>query len=168
MSDCSLAVLRQVSHEVDMIESLNAQNLEELLPVIQQYQSFYGVEDLSDDVNRKFFSQFNEQSEEGCVFVYRAGGAVAGFATIYFTYASTLAAKVAILNDLFTIPDFRGNGIARKLIEHCRLYASEKGAVRLQWLTAPDNRQAQAVYDSLQATSSTWRCYIYPTPLKPR
>jgi GNAT superfamily N-acetyltransferase len=151
-----------------MIESLNAQNLEELLPVIQQYQSFYGVENLSDDTNRKFFSQFDEHSQEGCVFVYRAGGVVAGFATIYFSYASTLAAKVAILNDLFTLPDYRGNGIARKLIEHSRLHASEKGAVRLQWLTAPDNRQAQAVYDALQASSSTWRCYIYPTQLDRR
>lgn len=148
--------------EANVIESLTLQNLEELLPVIREYQAFYGVEDISDDTNRAFFSQFDENSEEGRVFVYRAGGEVAGFATIYFTYASTLAAKVAILNDLFTLPDYRGNGIARKLIEHCRVCASQKGAVRLQWLTAPDNRQAQVVYDSLQATSSTWRCYIYP------
>lgn len=168
MADRFQYLAMPVSGELGVIETLNRQNLEELLPVIREYQSFYGVENLSDETNRSFFSQFTEDNPEGCVFIYRAGGEVAGFATIYFTYASTLASRIAIMNDLFTLPNFRGNGIARKLIEHCRLFAGQRNAVRLQWLTAPENRPAQAVYDTLQATSSTWRCYIYPTAYKPR
>jgi len=149
--------------EPGVIETVNETNLVELLPVIREYQAFYGVEDKPDSVNQSFFSQFGENSEKGCMFLYRQDQKIAGFATIYYSYASTLTAKVAIMNDLFTIPQFRGIGVAKKLIEHCRVVAKQNDCVRLQWLTAPSNRPAQVVYDSLETTSTTWRCYIYPT-----
>jgi len=82
---------------------------------------------------------------------------------VYFTFTSTIAEKVAVLNDLYTSPDARGKGIGRQLIEHCRGYALKHGAVRLQWVTAPENTQAQALYDSLETGKSTWCFYTYNT-----
>lgn len=144
-----------------MIESASKENLAELLPLVRAYQEFYKVSVISDDRNSEFFAQFGESSPFGCQFIYREAGTVVGFATVYFSFTSTIAAKVAILNDLYTLPKYRGKGIGRKLIEHCRRYAAANGAARLQWVTAPDNEQAQRLYRSLNVPSSTWHFYTY-------
>lgn len=144
-----------------MIEVVSKENLAEVLPLIRAYQEFYKVTAISDDRNAEFFSQFGETSPAGCQFIYREEGVVVGFATIYFSYTSTITSKVAVLNDLFTVPECRGKGIGRELIEHCRHYAAQNGAARLQWLTAPENAQAQKLYDSMAAAKSTWHFYTY-------
>lgn len=144
-----------------MIEVVSEQNFEEVLPLIRQYQEFYKVADICDDRNREFFSQFGETNPEGCQFLFRDGDQVLGFATVYFTYSSTIAAKTATMNDLFTISEARGKGVGRQLIEHCREFAKTKGAVRLQWMTAEDNQTAMRLYDSLDTKNSNWKFYTY-------
>lgn len=144
-----------------MIEPVNANNLDQLLPLIAEYQTFYGAQDINQAKNREFFSQFGEGKPSGCQFLYRIGGEVAAFATVYFTYSSTITSKVAVMNDLYTLPGFRGQGIAKQLIEHCYQYGIEQGAVRLQWLTAQTNTQAQALYDVIGAAKSNWVFYSY-------
>ncbi|MFD0949942.1 GNAT family N-acetyltransferase [Paraperlucidibaca wandonensis] len=146
-----------------MIEAVSKINLAEVLPLIRAYQEFYKVSDISDDRNSDFFVQFGESSLAGCQFIYRDEGAVVGFATVYFSFTSTIASKIAVLNDLYTVPNYRGKGIGRQLIEHCRGYAGKSGAARLQWVTAPDNKQAQKLYDSMSTGKSTWHFYTYNT-----
>ena len=146
-----------------VIESVSEGNLEEVLPLIEQYQEFYQVKDISTSRNREFFSQFGEDSPFGCQFTFSESGKVIGFATIYFTFTSTIAAKVAVLNDLYTCPNHRGKGVARQLIEHSRQFAARNGAVRLQWVTAPSNETAQKLYDSMNTGKSTWHFYTYNT-----
>lgn len=146
-----------------MIEVVEKNNLAELLPLIRAYQEFYNVAEISDEKNTEFFAQFGESSTTGCQFIYRENGDVVGFATVYFSFTSTITAKVAVLNDLYTLPNYRGKGIGRQLIEHCRGYAANNGAVRLQWVTAPDNEQAQKLYDSMNTSKSTWHFYTYNT-----
>lgn len=146
-----------------MIESVSECNLDDVLPLIRQYQEFYNIEEISDLKNKTFFSQFSEKSPLGCQFLYRESNAVIGFATVYFSFASSITAKVAILNDLYTVPDKRGEGIGRQLIERCREYALLNGAARLQWVTDPDNESAKKLYDSLNTRKSTWEFYAYST-----
>jgi len=145
-----------------VIESVSENNLEEVLPLIRLYQEFYEIADINDERNRRFFSRFNENENEGCLFLYRNNkGEAVAFATVYFTYVSSIPAKVGVMNDLYTIQSHRGNGIGRKLINHCLKFAKKKGAVRLQWLTAEDNVQAQNLYDSLDTKKSLWKIYTY-------
>lgn len=144
-----------------MIEAVDDKNLHEILPLIRQYQAFYQVPVIDDDKNARFFSQFSEQSERGCQFLYRENGVPVAFATVYFTFSSTLAEKVGLMNDLFTTPECRGKGIGKMLIDHCLQYSLQKGAIRLQWLTATSNAKAQRLYDSLSASKSEWFFYAY-------
>ena len=146
-----------------MIEVVSKSNLFEVLPLIRAYQEFYKVAEISDEKNSIFFSQFGDSSPLGCQFIYRKSGKVISFATVYFSYTSTIVAKVAVLNDLYTIPNSRGKGVGRQLIEHCRNYAAINGAARLQWVTAPENEQAQKLYDSMNTGKSTWQFYTYNT-----
>ena len=142
-----------------MIEVVSKNNLDELLPLFMAYQEFYKAADICDVKNKKFLSQFGIDSLSGCKFLYRDGGKVIGFPQSIF-FSSTIASKVAILNDLYTLPEMRGKGIGKKLIEHCKIFA-ENNAARLQWVTAEDNLQAQQLYDSLDVTRSSWLHYTY-------
>lgn len=146
-----------------MIEFVSKNNLDEVLPLIRQYMEFYKIADISDSKNQVFFSRFGEHSSEGCQFLYRQDGTAVAFATLYFTYTSSITAKVAVLNDLYTLPECRRTGIARKLINHCQDYAKTMQAARLQWVTAVDNLPAQKLYDSMQTNKSQWCFYTYPT-----
>lgn len=142
-----------------MIEAISNNNINEILPLIRAYQTFYKVQDISDAKNAQFFSQFGESSALGCQFIYREGQQAVAFTTVYFSYTSTIAAKVAVLNDVYTLPEHRGKGFAKKLIEHCKGYAKQHGAARLQWVTAPDNEVAQRLYDAMDVNKSTWHFY---------
>jgi len=146
-----------------MIEFVSNKNIDEALPLIRKYQEFYKVADISDSKNKEFFSQFGKTSSSGCQFIFRNNSKAVGFATVYFTYTSTLVAKVAVLNDLYTLPEMRGNGVGKQLVEYCKDFAKARGAARLQWVTAPDNEQAQKLYDSLNTGKSTWYFYTYNT-----
>jgi GNAT superfamily N-acetyltransferase len=113
-------------------------------------------------VNREFFSQFGEDGDNGCQFIYRnSEGVVKAFATVYFTFTTSIPAKVAVMNDLYTEPDQRGKGIGKQLINHCLEFSLKKGAARLQWITAEDNKVGQGLYDSLDTNKSSWKIYTY-------
>ncbi len=145
-----------------MIEAVCDKNLEEVLPLVRQYQEFYNISNISDDRNREFFSQFSESGNNGCLFLYRNDEGVAvAFATVYFSFVSSIPARVGVMNDLYTVSDHRGKGIGKQLTNHCLQFALSKGAARLQWLTAEDNKQAQKLYDSLDTKKSTWHVYTY-------
>ena len=152
-----------------MIEFVSKDNLEEILPLIRQYQEFYKIANISDARNREFFSQFGKSNLSGCQFLFREEGRegareegkVLGFATVYFTHNSTLPAKVGVLNDLFCVPDSRGKGVGRQLVEHCHSYAVDNGAARLQWVTTPDNEPANRLYQSMKTQKSSWYFYTY-------
>jgi len=144
-----------------MIEAISAKNLDEVLPLIRAYQSFYKVKEVDEQNNKLFFSQFGENSDKGCLFAYRKEGQLIAFAIVYFSYSSTITAKVAVMNDLFTIEASRGQGVAAALIKHCANYGQSKGAIRLQWVTAPDNKVAQSVYKALGAAQSSWEFFSY-------
>jgi len=144
-----------------MIEAITKNNIEEVLPLIVKYQAFYHVSDIDEERNKVFFSQFGEESELGCLFACRADNKLVAFATVYFSFSSTITSKVAIMNDLYTLNEYRRRGIAKTLIQHCEQFGKSKGAVRLQWLTAADNKQAQSLYHTLGAKQSSWELFNY-------
>jgi GNAT superfamily N-acetyltransferase len=133
--------------------------MDDLLPLIAGYQTFYGAEP---DVerNRQFFSRFLHPSSEGLLLGAWMDGALVGFATLYWFFSSTKAAESVLMNDLFVREDIRGAGIGRALINRALDEARGRGAAHLEWFTAPDNLVAQRLYDSMTgAQASTWRAY---------
>jgi GNAT superfamily N-acetyltransferase len=143
------------------VRPVEAEELQEVLPLIAGYQRFYGAEP-DDDRNRAFFSRFVAPSEAGLLLGAWTGDAVAGFACIYWTQSSVQAADIALLNDLFVDERYRGHRIGRALIDAAAAAARAHGARHLEWLTAPDNAMAQRLYDRTGAERSTWIVYELP------
>jgi len=75
----------------------------------------------------------------------------AGFALFFHNY-STFRAKPGIyLEDLFVLPELRGNGIGRALLTELARLAVERGCARLEWSVLDWNEPAIRFYKSLGA-----------------
>jgi GNAT superfamily N-acetyltransferase len=138
-------------------------DLEAVLPLIAAYQRFYRAEP-DDARNRSFFRRFLAPSDRGLLLGAWIGGDLVAFATLYWTFSSTEAAEIVLMNDLFVVPDRRGTGVGRALIDASMSVASERGAHHLEWLTATDNHAALRLYDRVGASRSSWFGYEIPTP----
>ncbi|WP_350349853.1 GNAT family N-acetyltransferase [Agromyces sp. G08B096] len=87
-----------------------------------------------------------------------ADGAPVGLAH-FRPVPDTLSGTVGcFLDDLFVADDHRRGGVGRALIEHVHARAAELGTGGVSWITAADNAEAQALYDSL-ARRTDWVLY---------
>jgi GNAT superfamily N-acetyltransferase len=84
----------------------------------------------------------------------------AGYAFIFEAYSTFLARPTLYLEDLFVLPDYRGRGIGKRLLNHCVRLANERGCGRMEWTCLDWNTRAQAVYESMGARHmSEWFLY---------
>jgi GNAT superfamily N-acetyltransferase len=146
-----------------MIEEVTSQNIEEVLPLIKEYQIFYNVDQIDENKNKNFFSQFTQNHENGIIHLYKVAHKTIGFSTIYKGFSSTRSEPVAILNDLYIQPSHRGNGYAKELINNALNTAKLMGFSRLRWLTAENNKPAQNLYNNISANKSSWIFYAKET-----
>jgi GNAT superfamily N-acetyltransferase len=144
------------------IAPVGAAEYEELLALIAAYQRFYEVAEIDAGRNREFFRRFLAPSEDGLLLAARSEGRLVGYACLYWHFSSTAARETVLMNDLFVVPDARGGGVGRALIEASLEVARERGAAELEWQTAPDNHAAQRLYDATGAERSTWLTYELP------
>jgi GNAT superfamily N-acetyltransferase len=138
------------------IEAVTQGQFERLLPLIAAYQRFYEVDAIDEERNRAFFSRFLAPSDDGMLLGAWRGEELAGYACLYWTFTSLAPAETVLMNDLFVAEAARGEGIGRALIDASAAIARERGAHRLEWMTAPDNETARRLYDSTGASSTTW------------
>jgi GNAT superfamily N-acetyltransferase len=134
-------------------------DLRDLLPLMRAYSEFYGSppdEERLSGVARMLI----EQPHEGVQFIARGeDGDALGFATVYMTWETLDAGRLAVMNDLFVAPQARGRGVGAALIEECRRFAADRRAGKLAWQTAPGNEAAQRLYESVGATREDWVDY---------
>jgi GNAT superfamily N-acetyltransferase len=64
-----------------------------------------------------------------------------------------MIAPVCYLQDLFTLPEARGLGVGRALIEAVYEKAREAGSPRVYWTTHETNAQARVLYDKIAERS---------------
>jgi GNAT superfamily N-acetyltransferase len=140
------------------IEPISSAQLEVLLPMIAAYQRFYEVpeERIDEERNRSFFGRFVAPSEDGMLIGAWRGEELLGYACLYWHFTSLVPAETVLMNDLYVDAGHRGEGVGRALIEASTAIARERGAHRLEWVTAPDNETAQRLYDSTGASRSDW------------
>jgi GNAT superfamily N-acetyltransferase len=137
------------------IRPAQADEIEEMLPLIRAYCEFYETEP-DDEGLRKMFETLITDPSQGAVFIARDGSRPVGFATLDWKWSSLKAARIGYLEDIFVDPEARGRGIAEALIEVCADRCRELGMPAMEWLTAPDNHRAQKVYNRTGAASDTY------------
>ena len=91
--------------------------------------------------------------ESGEVTVFFAGDEPEGFAQLRFRPSLYTGALDAHLEELYVVPDRRGHGLGRALLEAAMEHARERGAARIDLGTSEDDTAALALYESAQFTN---------------
>ncbi|HVH63101.1 MAG TPA: GNAT family N-acetyltransferase [Candidatus Dormibacteraeota bacterium] len=88
------------------------------------------------------------------------GGTPVGFALFFHNFSTFLAQPGIYLEDLFVVPEQRGRGIGRLLLERLAKLAVDRGCGRLEWAVLDWNTDAIAFYERLGARpNSDWTVY---------
>ncbi|ORT60673.1 GNAT family N-acetyltransferase [Streptomyces sp. CB03238] len=157
------------------ISHVDESTFEAVLPLIADYQNFYGC--APDDArNRAFFGDLLADPAQGLQLLASDDetGQAVGFATLYWVRVSTRATVVALLNDLYVRPGHRGNQVGAALLRAAADAAGERGYGSLVWETAPDNHRARTLYDRFlqdagePGASSTWIHYSHTINARPK
>jgi GNAT superfamily N-acetyltransferase len=146
------------------VATVTAEDLQELLPLMRSYCDFYDTAPSDEQLLDLSRALLTDAELEGVQVIARDERMVAaGFATVFWSWDTTEGARIGVMNDLFVAPEARGSGVADRLVEACVERCKRRGAVRLEWQTAPDNARAQAVYDRLGGVRERWLVYSLPT-----
>lgn len=146
-----------------VVRALRADEKEKWWPLWRGYQQFYGVE-IPDEVSDLTWARFHDSSEPmhamGAFAAGEAGASGAGEAAadgdrprllgiVHYVFHRSCwtAGPYCYLQDLFTVPEARGRGVGRALIEAVYQRAAEAGASRVWWLTQETNYAGRMLYD---------------------
>jgi GNAT superfamily N-acetyltransferase len=94
------------------------------------------------------------------IFLAETAGQVVGYAFVFETYSTFLALPTLYLEDLFVLPEFRGQRAGYALFQHCVREAERRGCGRMEWVVLDWNTYAIAFYERLGAQYlHDWRLY---------
>jgi GNAT superfamily N-acetyltransferase len=74
------------------------------------------------------------------------GRAVVGYAIYFLTYSTFLARPTLYLEDIFVLPEHRGQGAGRALFRACAAEAVRRGCGRMEWQVLDWNTTAIDFY----------------------
>lgn len=97
--------------------------------------------------------------------VAECDGIVVGFALYFKTYSTFRGRPGIYLEDLFVLPEYRGRGLGRGLLESLRGLAAERGYGRMEWSVLNWNEPAIRFYTMLGAQPmDEWTVYRISIP----
>ena len=131
-------------------------DFEQWLPLWDAYNAFYGRSGptrLDPAITDITWARFFTAAEPLHALVAEQGGQLLGLAHYLFHRTTTMIAHTCYLNDLFTAPAARGQGVGRALIEAVAEQARAAGSARLYWLTHKTNATARKLYDAVAKDS---------------
>jgi len=92
------------------------------------------------------------------VVLARAADRVVGFALFFHNFSTFLGRPGLYLEDLFVVPEWRGRGVGRQLLQHLAAIAVERGCGRMEWSVLDWNEPAVGFYQRLGAqVMQEWR-----------
>ena len=87
-------------------------------------------------------------------------GKPVGFALFFHNFSTFLAQPGLYLEDLFVLPEQRGTGVGKALLERLAQIAVERGCGRMEWAVLDWNESAIGFYERLGARpNAEWTVY---------
>ncbi|WOF21487.1 GNAT family N-acetyltransferase [Microbacterium betulae] len=128
------------------------------------YRTFYQLPDDPEVVKRTWDWLLNgEHSLVGLVATNHADVPI-GLANLRWFARPSTATRGLYVDDLFTSPEARHQGVAQALLHRAAELAGEGGASVVRWITAEGNADARRLYDRV-AVATPWVTYdLKPAP----
>ncbi|MGX9135110.1 N-acetyltransferase family protein [Rummeliibacillus sp. JY-2-4R] len=121
------------------------EDLEGVSKLFNLYRIFY--QQTSDLEGAKTYIKHRLENNDSVIFVVKDQNEYAGFTQLYPTFSSISMKKAWVLNDMYIDPGFRKRGLGEMLLNKAKNYAIETGAKSIILETAPDNHDAQRLYE---------------------
>ncbi|MGB6482019.1 MAG: GNAT family N-acetyltransferase [Candidatus Acidiferrales bacterium] len=134
------------------VRNLVAADHDAWLPLWRGYQQFY-KEEIPAETTRVTWARILDPSEPVFGAIALAGDRAVGMVHWLFHRSCWTVGSYCYLQDLFVVPDHRGSGIGRKLIEHVFAAARDAGCAKVYWLTQETNANAMLLYDRIARRS---------------
>jgi len=125
------------------------ENVATLTPVFDAYRQFYEQATDTGLAERYLHDRLSHRESRIWFTVCEETQETLAFAQVYPTFCSVRADSVWVLYDLFVVPQARGRGLARRLLEHVHTMAALSEIREISLTTARTNSAAQALYESL-------------------
>lgn len=134
------------------VRALARTDQSEWLRLWDGYNQFYGrtgANALASEVTRMTWERFFEGCEPMHALVAARAGAILGFTHYLFHRSTIQLMPVCYLEDLYTAPDARGQGVASALVAAVYERARSAGVRSVYWQTHESNAVAMRLYDKL-------------------
>ena len=121
-------------------------------PLWDGYNAFYGRQGataLPEAVTQTTWQRFHDPAEPVFALVAERDGKLLGLTHCLFHRSTTRIELTCYLQDLFTDPATRGQGVGRALIQGVYARAKAAGIVRVYWHTHETNAAGRLLYDKV-------------------
>ena len=133
------------------------------IPVILHFiKELAEYEKMSDEVvaDEKILEEWIFDKQKAEVVFVLDGEKEAGFALFFHNFSTFLGRAGIYLEDLFVLPEYRGQGYGKALLKKLAQIAVERGCGRLEWSCLDWNQPSIDFYLSLNAVPmSDWTVY---------
>jgi GNAT superfamily N-acetyltransferase len=136
-----------------IIRPVTREDFPQWLPLWMGYNTFYKRPDLPLEITQVTWARFFDAYEPMHALVAEQDGKLLGLVHYLYHRHTTMIAPTCYLQDLFTVPESRGQGIGRALIEAVYQRARDAGAPRVYWQTHETNTTAMQLYDKVAIKS---------------
>lgn len=125
----------------------NPRDANDMLEVLDSYAAdpVGGGRPLAQEVRDRLPSMLHEHPN-ALVFLARAGVRPVGVTTCFLTVSTFRAMPLLNIHDLAVVPDSRGQGIGRRLLQAAEDHARGKGCCKLTLEVQQDNTPARTLY----------------------
>lgn len=141
-----------------IVRPLEARDRAQWQPLWDGYNLFYERPDFSPQITEVTWARFLDPDEPMFAAVAERESRLVGLVHYLFHRSTTMMEDVCYLQDLFTAPEARGEGVGKALIEYVYDQAKAGGSTRVYWQTH-ENNPARKLYDQL-AQLTAFRRYV--------
>ena len=130
--------------------------------ILSFIQALADYENMSDDVvaDEALLEEWIFDKQKAEVIFAVADGKEVGFALFFHNFSTFLGRAGIYLEDLFVLPEYRGNGYGKALLKKLAAITVERGCGRLEWSCLDWNQPSIDFYLSLGAKPmDEWTLY---------
>lgn len=135
-----------------VVREIQSNDFDSWLPLWNGYNAFYGrtgATALPAEITQTTWTRFFNPVEPVFAMVAQDDGEIVGLVHYIFHRSTTRFGPVCYLQDLFTAPSRRKQGIGNALINSVYQQAALAGSNRVYWQTQATNEAGRALYDKL-------------------
>ena len=152
------------SHQTNFsIRPANPDDIEDLLRLIRGIAEYENLtHQLEATPERLHMSLFGDQPVARSLIANASNAGAVGYAIFFYSFSTFLAKPGIYLEDLYVMPEYRGQGIGKALFRAVAEIAREEDCGRMEWMALDWNTPALDFYKANGACLlEEWRLHRY-------